>query len=144
MIKFRSSNVHADRPHLTHPGDVFVGVTGRLEIDADGRSVYVEEEFPVVELAADLWRWIAVGLEAGRDFEFDSMSTPEPGWVWIRRTDSGWRVGSLHQERPDLVVRSGAEVRAAVESFIDSVKAAAIENLETDVTQIIEQRSLGN
>jgi hypothetical protein len=98
VIELRFSSVRADRTHLTHPSEVLVGVTGTLEIVADGRSVYVEEEFPIVELAADLWRWVTAGLPVGRDFEFDSMSTPEPGWVWIRRADSGWRVGSLHQD----------------------------------------------
>lgn len=140
MIELRLSDLHAERPELDHPADAFIGVTGRFEITADETAVYAEDQFPVIELAAELGDWLRRGLEAHRDFEFDSMSTPEPGWVWIRHAGSGWRVGSLHQDRPDIAVRGDSEIRTAVERFIEAVKEAAVRDLGADVTPYVEGR----
>jgi hypothetical protein len=138
MIELRLSELHAERPELSHPADAFIGVTARFEITADGTAVYSEDEFPVIELAAELGDWLRSGLDASRDFEFDSMSTPEAGWVWIRHTGSGWRVGSLHQDRPDTTVRGDSEIRTAVERFIEAVKESAVGDLGLDVTPFVE------
>jgi hypothetical protein len=138
MIELRLSELHAERPELEHPADAFIGVTGRFEIIADGTTVYAEDEFPVLELAAELGDWLRSGLKGRRDFEFDSMSTPEAGWVWIRQTGTGWRVGSLHQEWPDDAVRGDSEIQTAVERFIESVKESATRDLGADVTPYVE------
>jgi hypothetical protein len=135
------SGLHAESPELEHPADVFIGVTGRFEITADGTTVYAEDYFPVIELAAELGDWLRSGFQARRDFEFDSMSTPEAGWVWIRHTESGWRVGSLHQERPDVAVRGDSEIHTAVETFIALVKECAARDLGADVTPYVEGRA---
>lgn len=137
MIEFRLSGFRCEPPEPEQPADVFIGVTGRFEITADGTTVYAEDDFPVVELAAELGDWLRSGLGARRDFEFDSMSMAEAGWVWIRHTGSGWRVGSLHQEQPDLTVRGESEIQTAVEGFIASVKAAA-RVLHADVTSYMD------
>jgi hypothetical protein len=138
MIELRLLGIQSDRVRLEHAADVFIGVTGRFELVADEKLLYAEDDFPVVELAAELHDWLRTGFAARVDFEFDSMSTPEPGWVWIRDAGAGWRLGSLHQTRADAVVRSDHEVRRAVERFINSVKASAASALGADVSPYLE------
>lgn len=138
MIAFRFSGLRTDRSRLEHPADVLVGITAEFEVDADGVPLYSEDDFPVVELAAELADWLRNGFAVGADFEFDSMSTPEAGWVWIRRDDGKWRVGSLHQERPDLTPRDDEEVRAAVADFVERVRSTVASELGADVTSHLE------
>jgi hypothetical protein len=113
-------------------------VSARFEINADETVLYVEDDFPVVEFAAELTDWVRSDFESGKDFEFDSMSTAETGWVWIRRNASGWRVGSLHQDRADPVVRSDLEIRTAAAAFIESLKGSAAKQFGTDLTPYVE------
>ena len=138
MIEFRVSNLRADRSTLTTPADVFVGISADLEILVDDVPIGSEPDFPVAELAAELVAWLDTGFVDGTDFEFDSMSTPEPGWVWLRRGDSpGWRVGGLHQSRADLLSSQPNEVRTAVVRLVRDVKDAATSNLGVDLTPFL-------
>ncbi|HZD22402.1 MAG TPA: hypothetical protein VE569_03225 [Acidimicrobiia bacterium] len=75
----------------------------------------------MVELAAELSAWLEAAAMQEQDFEFDSMETPEPGWIWIRRAD-GWRVGSIHQNKADLEARDLNEVRAAIAAFLSRLE----------------------
>lgn len=121
MIALRYSNLRSDREAPQHSADVLIGVTADLELVTDVGVIYAEPDFPVVELAAELGRWLATGAPAQQDFEFDSMETEERGWVWIRRVEGGWRIGSLHQDRADPQSRDFEELRGAVGAFIETV-----------------------
>lgn len=139
MIEFRYRHLQADTGVVRHPRELFVGVTATFEIVADDQSLYEEDDFPVAELAAALLRWLRDAHEARNadDFEFDSMSTPEPGWVWIRQTEGYWRVGSLHQEFPLMTEFSLGEIRMAVEAFTSSLIDDCNKIFEFDVRKTV-------
>lgn len=117
--------------------DLFVRTTAGFELSIDNEPLYEEPDFPVIELAAALHHWSHLPAATRPDFEFDSMSTPEPGWVWIRRASYGWRVGSLHQSRPCLVIWSGGEVDQAIETFVLDLTTSARTRLGVDVERFV-------
>lgn len=96
MIEFRVSNLRADRKVITSAADVLIGVSGDLDIVANMTRILSEPDFPVVEFAVEAGEWLQIGLAVGSDSMFDSMSTPEPGWVW--------RVFTTHGPSPDKAV----------------------------------------
>jgi hypothetical protein len=97
--------------------ELVASVEATFTLRVDNEVVYQEPYFPVVELALSLHRWLKRPLSAQEDFEFESMHIEEPGWVWIRREGSGWRVGSIHQERAVMKVWSSEEVEGVATLF---------------------------
>lgn len=94
--------------------------------------------FPVVELAAPLRGWLTSSDGDDRDdFEWDSMTTPEQGWVWIRRAADGWRVGSIHQDRAVVDVWSSDQIASAVDAFCTEIIARGHADLNVDLSQWI-------
>lgn len=71
--------------------DLLIGITADLEIKADGLSVYEEPDFPVLELAYHLKKWMDVKADQRSDFNLDSMESTELGLVRILRADEGGR-----------------------------------------------------
>lgn len=138
MIEFRLSRLNSGQLELKHPADAYIGVTGRLELVADGKTIYDEDDFPVLELGAELGDWLRTGLGQGCDFIFDSMSTPESGWIWIRRFGTGWRVGSLHQAMSDPAVHGDSDIQRAVELYLESLRRVAASDLGADISHYLE------
>lgn len=132
MIEFLFTDLRAEGPPASL-ADALVRVTADIAIVVDGGVVYSEVDFPVVELAAALVRWCELPACGRVDFEFDSMSTPEPGWVWIRREDTGWRVGSLHEEYPEMLEFTTNQVRDAVRRFAARLVATGRDSLGVDL-----------
>lgn len=113
--------------------DVLIRTTADFELRVDGELIYGEPDFPVVELAGALTAWARRPAASRPDFEFDSMSTPEPGWVWLRRERGGWRVGSINQLRSSLEVWSESEVESAIRAFTVHLVECARTGLGIDV-----------
>lgn len=112
-----------------------IRITADLEILDDRRIVYWEPDFPVVELVAALVHW---SMEPNpQDFEFDSISTPEPGWVWVRRGDVGWRVGSTQQEGEASRDVGHSELVAAVGEFRSRLVSAAKDVLGINLIELV-------
>lgn len=132
MIEFRFTDLRSPRKPA-EKADVYIGVTADLSILVDGRVVYSEEDFPVIELASALLDWCRSPSDRRVDFEFDSMSTPERGWVWIRLAGPGWRVGSLHQEYPAMTEFRADEICAAANAFAARLVAGGLERLGVDL-----------
>ena len=136
MIEFRLTDLRAEGP-LASLADAFVRVTADLAIVVDGRVVYSEVDFPVVELAAALVQWCELPACGRADFEFDSMSTPEPGWVWIRREGAGWRVGSMHEEYPEMLEFTTDQTCETVCRFAAELVAAGRASLGVDFSLLV-------
>jgi hypothetical protein len=112
-----------------------IRITADLEILDDRRIVYSEPDFPVVELVAALVHW---SMEPDpQDFEFDSMSTPEPGWVWVRRSEVGWRVGSTPQEGEASRDVAHSELVAAVSEFRSRLVSSAKDVLGINLIELV-------
>lgn len=69
--------------------DLLIGITADLEVNAERLSIYEEPDFPVVELAYHLRKWVDVKPDQRSDFILDSMESRELGLVRILRTDGG-------------------------------------------------------
>jgi hypothetical protein len=91
----------------------------------------------VVELAAALTEWIRRPLAPERPFVFDSMSTPEPGWVWIRSDENGWFIGSTRSRVIDNHRISDQELLGAIHSFIDVIHRVVAEQLRLDIDELL-------
>ena len=117
MIRFEISDLVADPRPPTDRIELVANVEANFSIMVDDRLVYQEVSFPVVELAVALHQWLAHRGPDNPDFEFESMSAEEPGLVWIRWAGSGWRVGSIDQEQPELTVFDQDEIHASVEAL---------------------------
>jgi len=107
----------------------------RLEIAAD--ALYSEEHFPVVELARQLTEWSGGTDAPDHDFEFDSMFFEERGVIWIRRAESGWRVGSLLQLRSAPQELTWEEVQAMIRRYTVDVIDAGRRDLRVDLARTI-------
>ena len=108
-------------------------VTADVSILVNERRLYAEVDFPIVELAAALSQWCDSSDGYQPDFEFDSMSTPEPGWVWIRRADSGWRVGSSYQNYAELTEFTSDTICLAVSKLVERLVSVGLDSLGLDL-----------
>lgn len=138
MIYIVVSNIRFDGPLSTSPGDILVRTGVDLAIISEGQVIYSETDFPVVELAAALSEWIRRPLSPGRQFTFDSMSTPKPGWVWIRGDENGWFIGSTRSRAIDDHRISDQELLVAIRSFVNLTRRLAAEELRLDIDELLE------
>ncbi len=133
-VAFKIGSLQADRP-IQNAQAAYVGVEADFTVEVDGEVVYSETRFPVVELAASLRGWLKdADDEDSGDFEWDSMSTPERGWVWIRRTAGWWRVGSIHQDRAVVDTWSSTQIASAIDAFCSAVVAQGSSDLNVDLS----------
>jgi hypothetical protein len=129
-----------ERPAVRNWHDLLLGIVATLVIEVDDRVLYREEMFPIVELRSELAKWVdAGGLRVGRDFELESMETEEKGVVWLRRVESGWRIGSLYQEFPAMESLSDSSVASLTDSFIHDVDAWVYDNVGVRVQDMLPQ-----
>jgi len=49
------------------------------------------------------------------------VESDDTGLLWCRASGSGWRIGALDQEFPDLTVYSQAEVKVLFTTYIETV-----------------------
>jgi hypothetical protein len=129
-------------PSFTHESvrneyDLLLGVEATLRLAVNGRLVYSEPMFPVVELRQALMSWLRGG-GGGGDFEFISMESDESGLLWFRRQPSGrWRAGSIHQDDIGVSESDWREVVAGCERFIEAVDRWVRYNLGIDVNDVL-------
>jgi hypothetical protein len=142
-LSFRFQRLGREPPTGHVDYDVLCGLVADFSIVVSGRLLYQENPLPVVELAAALLRWLDQAPEPGEDFEWDSMDTEEPGWVWFRSCSQGWRVGSLHQEYPELREFSLAELRQAITEFVTRLTTAARHEQGIDLAPYLGHRPSG-
>jgi hypothetical protein len=122
MIEIRFTQPTLERTGVWDAFDLLLGVVAVLEIAVCGRLLYREESFPIVELRAQLMRWLDGSLGKRQDFEFQSMEHDEPGLVWLRWVpEGGWRIGSIHQEYAETRAFTDDLIDQAVRRFTDAV-----------------------
>lgn len=126
-IRFRDAQ--QERPTIRDRYDLLLGVVATLEVDFRDRLLYREDGFPIVELRTELESWLRHGFRRHADFEFRSMESDEDGFVWFRRVEDGWRIGSIHQEFPAIEPLSAPEVWLIVARFIEDVDEWVVRHL---------------
>jgi hypothetical protein len=135
--KCEFGSLESEYESILDKDEAFVRIGATFSIRDEQGSIFTEPHFPVVELAAQLHRWLMFVLPQERDFEFNSLSTPDPGWVWIRWTGTGWKLGSNLQERTAKGELNNIEVRALVENFVLRLTASAKQTLGADISAFI-------
>jgi hypothetical protein len=121
-VTFSFRDVELERPITGRDYDLLLGVVATFEIRVDGRLLFSEVLFPIVELCVAMKRWSAAAMASSEAFEFESMDSDEVGLVWFRPEGDGWRVGTLNQEYPEARVWTTPEVREMVEEFVEEVE----------------------
>lgn len=135
MINLEFARLRSDRQRFRDQLEVQVAITADIQLSDDDGLIYEEVDFPVIELALHLSEWLRNGEPNGLDFEFDSMETPETGWIWIRRYNTGWRLGSIHQERPAITVHSSNDMATGLNEFIARLRRAVHDKFGLDFEQ---------
>jgi hypothetical protein len=109
-------------------------VSATFEMLHDQDVLYRELEFPVAELANELFRWLSHDAASGRDFEFASVFSDERCLVRIASTPDGrWTFGSPSQGTRSTEDVDHAAMTAAVEAFVEQVDSWCIEHVGVSI-----------
>jgi hypothetical protein len=111
VIHLEVGNLHLDRKEIESWHDAMLGIVADFRIAVDEIAIYHEVEFPVVELAYQMHRWLVCGIAHGEDLEYESMESETSPLISFRRDGNLWSIGAVHQMRP-----SGAIERRDLES----------------------------
>ena len=122
-MKLRFSDAQWDGGRgLPPPNDVVLGVEATLRLVADdGRVMYEEVLFPVVELALAIEDWLAAGITANDDFSFRSVEAEESDLLWCRTQNNGWQIGAHYQSFADLTIRDTGQIVSMFSEFVQDV-----------------------
>lgn len=122
LLTYDSMNL--DELRGSTPADYLVSVDAGFRIVDRDDVVYEEPHFPVLELARSLLRWLE---DPDRDdFVFDSMSFEELGAVYIRRTKSGWKFGSLFAAASSSSEIEWSDVERGIAAFVAGLEQELI------------------
>ena len=132
-IDFRDARIDGRRPTERH--EVLLRIVARLVVTDDGTELFAESEFPIVELAQHLWRWLRVGAVNNSGFTYKSMESEQEDLLWFARESDGWSIGSA--DRKIAVGLRLAEIRTASERFVDRVSVEIPGSLGVPVRDVI-------
>lgn len=142
MLEIHFGDVIADDLSLDAGGrsrsraEVNVHVEADLAIVQDGRELYAEGLFPVVELSAALKAW----QHNRGTFEYESMSLAERWAVRFVPAEGGWRV--VNDEDPQRIIRGGVltthELDAALDDFRVRVRKSTVDLMGEWITEYLE------
>lgn len=121
-IAFAFENVVIDGPALTEPWQVYLRVVGDFKIEAGGVALYKEEQFCLVEFAIQSQFWSRVTAREPQDFTYTSIEAEQPGLVWFRLEQGGWKVGSVFQERDCSELFSLGEIVGALDDYYEKLR----------------------
>lgn len=117
------------------PFDRLLGIQGRLRITVGERKWFDEPMFPVVELAVAVRRW----LPGTDDLEFETLEADDSPFLWVRSVQGGCLVGAAWELFPIVSTIPCAVVRAAFQQFADAVPRVVAEELNVDVSDLMDQ-----
>lgn len=106
-------------------------IVATCTVTTDVGELLSEEEFPIVELAAQLDYWLR--KDVGLPFTYDSAEAEEV-LVWFKPEREGWRIGSDWQKQPSDRLFSLEELTSAASLYIGRVKTEVRATLNIDVT----------
>jgi hypothetical protein len=137
MIQFVFDNIALNVKKIRNVDQLYVDVESDFTILVDGKPLYSESGFVTIELANDLAAWMALPSHSRPDFEFESLSTDEIGWVWIRRRNDCWQIGSIRQNffGPDDL--SNVDLEAAITDFIQKLILAMKKQHNVNITKFL-------
>ncbi len=135
QLDFRDMHLDGDRPRDAF--GILLGVNATFTVLAGELQLLVEEEFPIVELAAQLKHWVDCGGDA--PFEYESLEA-EDILLWFKPESAGWLIGSDWQNEPSEHLFRLDDFKSAAGSYIDRVKRQVKAELDLDVTKAFNLR----
>ena len=137
MIRFAFSDVHIDGARPKDAIDIMLRIVATFTVAAEEIELFSEEEFPIVELAAQLDYWLR--RDDGQPFTYDSAES-EDVLLSFKPETQGWRIGSaIQKRRPDRLFAL-EEVRNAASLYVGSVKRDVKATMNIDVTPAFRLR----
>jgi hypothetical protein len=98
---------------LNDDWEIMLYIEADFFVLVDSKVLYSEQYFCVVEFASALFRWLDKVDKTEEDFIYESMDSDEVGLVWIKQNESGWRVGSVHQNYEEARTFNLDEIKEA-------------------------------
>jgi len=135
-MRLEFSNIHFDGEIRTK-WDVLLRIVGDFTLWVDGRAIYREVEFCLVEFAVALADWLAVATDLGPDFVYTSMESETQGLVRFTRLNPGvWQVSAADQDEQATDSITTTELETAALSYIRALRARL--QPKVDILQSIE------
>lgn len=130
------------RREVSARGDYFnalLGVIGDFAIKTGHTVIYSEPDFPVVELAQQLRKWLSNECPPG-SFEYTTLEAEDSPFIWFRPGPGGWIVGAsaLQGATGDYPLEA---LQAGARAFVEAVKTRARDEVGLDVTGVVENGS---
>jgi hypothetical protein len=122
-IRIKFANLHLDRERIESWNDTVLGVVADFQITVDDSIIYREVEFPVIELAYRIHRWLLCSNPSDRDLEYESMESAENPLIWFRQENDHWVIGAAHQLRLSGAVRL-QDVESGSREFLTELEEA--------------------
>ncbi len=110
-------------------------VVANFAVVIDGRQFYAESEFPVIEFASQVAKWLRSG---GGDFLYVSMeSAEEPLLAFYRLADDRFRIYSPHQMFEMTATVDREKLRGALVFFNEELSRRVGSELALDIDNLL-------
>ncbi len=134
MISISFQDWRIDGPRPTEKFEIMLRIVAVFFVSRDTNLVYREEEFPIVELATELHRWLKTADDS--PFNYESQESDIKNFLWFAPRPMGWAIGAA-----DKVIAEGLslrEIREAAKDFLNQVLTDIPEKLGIEVKEVIE------
>lgn len=101
---------------------LLLAVTGDFSVRVGDKMLYFEQELPLVEFAVQAARWLRRGPRVEDDFIYESMEAQEPGLIWVRHSERGWKIGAIHQSYEERSQFSWEEIADALATYVQTLQ----------------------
>jgi hypothetical protein len=102
------------------------GLLAELRLFAGSALVYRDRDFPVVDLALALSKWLEHVEQTGAPFGYGRPSAALPALFEFFRGAEGWHVRSIQQEFASPAVFTLEQVVAEASRFVAAVQSAEV------------------
>jgi hypothetical protein len=136
-LEFRFRVTSADRSQLLDRWDSLLRIEGDFAILVEGRGLYTEVLFPLVEFAVEALKWIGSPGEPD-GFLYESVEAEEP-LIWIKRTDDedGWQVGKIHESYSEPAVFTTDDIRSAISTYVEDLRTILNRDFGIDIDPVL-------
>lgn len=139
-LNFEFRDLHFDGCVRTKR-DLLVRVVGDFDIRLNGRVLYRETEFCLVEFGVAVAKWLAIGTDLGPNLEYTSIESDVEGLVRFSRLRPGlWRISAAHEAFESLEPATTVEIREAVLGYLRRLRTRLLP--EHDILDLLEDPQL--
>jgi hypothetical protein len=137
MLRFERLRIDAE---VGHPSwNPLLRIVAVFTLASGSVTIYSEPDFPVVELAVQLARWVDRVRAGGvGDFSYVTLESDEPEWIGFHQVADGvFKVRARYQETDDPETRSLEELVEASDQYIATLVPAVRQKLGIDIAPLL-------